>query len=76
MSSERFSCAPMQPSFRTDEKTLARREALLRVKRSWHIHGAFPAASGDCLVGALVAQKRALQIGQTFALPLGQIGCG
>jgi putative ABC transport system permease protein len=42
---------------------------LLRVKRSWQIAGSFPAATGDCLVGATVALKRALRLGQTFALP-------
>ena len=42
---------------------------LLRVKRSWHIQGAFPLDRGDCLVGANVAKKRALHVGQTFALP-------
>lgn len=42
---------------------------LLRVKRSWHIQGAFPRERGDCLVGASVAKKRALNVGQAFALP-------
>jgi putative ABC transport system permease protein len=43
--------------------------ALLRVKRSWHIQGAFPAEAGDCLIGATVARKRGLHLGQAFALP-------
>jgi putative ABC transport system permease protein len=43
--------------------------SLLRIKRGWHIDGAFPAASGDCLVGALVARKRGLRAGDAFALP-------
>src|SRR5205085_2656158 len=42
---------------------------LLRVKRSWHIAGAFPGATGDCLVGANVAKKRGLAVGQAFPLP-------
>src|SRR3954463_14646483 len=42
---------------------------LLRVKRSWHIQGAFPRERGDCLVGANVAKKRSLSVGQAFALP-------
>lgn len=42
---------------------------LLRLKRGWHIRGRFPAQSGDCLIGATVAQKRHLDIGQSFALP-------
>ena len=42
---------------------------LLRVKRSWHIAGVFPMKPGDCLVGATIAKKRGLRVGQTFALP-------
>jgi len=43
--------------------------SLLRLKRSWHIQGAFPTGAGDCLVGASVAKKRKLSVGQAFALP-------
>jgi putative ABC transport system permease protein len=42
---------------------------LLAVKRGWHIEGRFPTQGRDCLVGANVAQKAHLQVGQTFALP-------
>ncbi len=43
--------------------------SLLSVKRSWHIEGRFPSERGDCLVGANVAKKRGLRVGQGFALP-------
>lgn len=43
--------------------------SLLRVKRSWHIEGAFPTARGDCLVGSSVAARRGLRLGQSFPLP-------
>ncbi len=42
---------------------------LLRVKKGWHITGAFPTAPGEFLIGATVAQKQHLTLGQTFALP-------
>jgi len=42
---------------------------LLRVKRSWHIQGAFPSAICDCLLGSSVAAKRGLKVGATFDLP-------
>ena len=42
---------------------------LLAVKRGWHIEGRFPTQGRDCLVGASVARKAHLQVGQTFALP-------
>ncbi len=43
--------------------------SLLRVKRGWHIMGEFPTRPGDCLIGSGVAKKRALGLGQEFALP-------
>lgn len=43
--------------------------SLLQMKRSWHITGEFPAASGDCLIGATVAKKQRLALGQEFQLP-------
>ncbi len=38
------------------------------IKKGWHIEGRFPTQGMDCLVGATVAQKGKLRIGQTFAL--------
>ncbi len=42
---------------------------LLAVKRAWHIHGTFPTAVRERLLGARIAEKRHLRIGQEFALP-------
>src|SRR3569833_2170351 len=42
---------------------------LLKVKRGWHIDGAFPPQSRDCLVGATVAEKMHLKVGEEFVLP-------
>ena len=42
--------------------------SLLSVKRNWHYTGDFPAHPGECLVGAIVATKRHLAIGQEFDL--------
>ena len=43
--------------------------SLLRVKRSWHIQGTFPAEAGGCLIGSNVAKRHGLRVGQSFALP-------
>ena len=51
--------------------------SLLRIKRSWHIQGSFPTATGDCLVGSGVAAKRGLRVGHEFCLPgLTPVVCG
>lgn len=42
---------------------------LLALKRTWHIEGRFPERGTECLVGATIAQKAHLKLGQTFALP-------
>jgi putative ABC transport system permease protein len=42
---------------------------LLAVKRGWQLQGAFPTAAQECLVGATVAQKLHLALGQSFSLP-------
>jgi putative ABC transport system permease protein len=42
---------------------------LLALKRGWHISGAFPKVGSECLVGATVAQKLRLKVGQSFPLP-------
>lgn len=42
---------------------------MLKVKKSWRIEGAFPAQSGDFLIGSTVAKTQGLKLGQEFALP-------
>ena len=42
---------------------------LLAVKKGWHIQGRFPSQGTECLVGATVAQKGNLRLGQAFDLP-------
>ncbi len=42
---------------------------LLALKRTWHINGRFPERDAECLVGATIAQKAHLRVGQTFAFP-------
>lgn len=42
---------------------------LLHVKKGWHLQGTFPTQRGEMLIGATVAQKQKLKVGQTFSLP-------
>lgn len=42
---------------------------LMALKRSWHIQGGFPKHSGSRLLGAHIASKLHVKVGQKFALP-------
>lgn len=56
---------------RTGEQSvyIGAESSLLQVKKGWHLEGKFPTQPGEMLVGATVAQKQKLKIGQTFSLP-------
>lgn len=49
------------------------RPDILKVKRSWHIKGSFPARAGEILAGAALASERGWRVGEQVELP-GQRG--
>jgi len=42
---------------------------LLALKRGWHIQGRYPDTGDDCLLGASVAQRLKVKLGDRFPLP-------